>query len=70
MREYSNNLIPIIADLEMKAYALAGRQFLLSSPTQVAAVLYDELKLSEISIGSTAKGRHRTTDSEGNCFLG
>lgn len=46
--------------LAKEAFKLAGREFTLGSPKQLAGVLYDELKLPEQ--GKTAKGTGRSTD--------
>jgi DNA polymerase-1 len=49
--EYLQRCIPSVKqrlhDLESQAYSLAGHDFLLTSPQQIAAVLYGELNLSK-----------------------
>lgn len=45
--------------IETEIYALAGHEFLISSPRQVGEVLFDELKLSE-KAKKTKKGQYST----------
>ncbi len=48
-----------LGKLERQAYALAGHEFNLNSPAQLATVLFDELKLGGGS--SRAGGKHKST---------
>ncbi len=46
LREFSKNLEITLAEIELKAYELAGETFNLGSPKQLSELLFDKLKLS------------------------
>jgi len=50
-----------MADLEQRAYALAGEEFNLGSPKQLGAILYDKLGMPVLS--KTAKGQPSTAEA-------
>ena len=54
--------------IEQQAYALVGHQFLLTSPTQLAKILYDELKLPKLTPVGKQKGKN-THHSTGEAML-
>jgi DNA polymerase I len=58
--ELSTEMEKNIAALESECHQLAGREFSIGSPKQLAEVLFDELKLPVQ--GRTAKGTGRSTD--------
>ncbi|MCC6465072.1 MAG: DNA polymerase I [Planctomycetes bacterium] len=62
LRRLSDEFAGEIATLEAACHGLAGREFNIGSPKQLAEVLYDELKLPEQ--GRTAKGTGRSTDQD------
>lgn len=53
-----------LAALEKKIHALAGREFNISSPKQLGAVLFDELGLKPERQKKTAGGQRSTRESE------
>ena len=67
MLTYHDTIVPTISALEARAHQSAGHPFLLSSPTQVATVLYTELNLTiNTEIKATCGGRHKSTDADGD----
>lgn len=61
LEKQSDSLAKSITALESQAYQLAGRQFNLSSPKQLQALLFDELKLPIIK--KTAGGQPSTAEN-------
>lgn len=53
-----------LASIEKKIYKHAGEEFNISSPKQVAQVLFEKLKLSTKGIGKTGGGALSTRESE------
>ena len=51
-----------IRELEGKAHGLAGQEFLLTSPSQVAHILFSVLGLKSKS--TSEKGRHQSTSTQ------
>ncbi len=51
-------------DLVARVYKMAGREFNLNSPKQLAEVLFDELKLNVKGLKKTAGGARSTRESE------
>ena len=47
LAETGRNFNERLAEIEKEVYALAGHEFLITSPRQVGEVLFDELKLNE-----------------------
>ncbi|AUG98740.1 DNA polymerase I [Pectobacteriaceae bacterium CE70] len=60
LAEHSRELTQRLAELEVKAYELAGEEFNLSSPKQLGAILYEKLQLPVIK--KTPKGAPSTNE--------
>lgn len=63
LAEFSQKLVPEIAELQTKIFQAAGHEFNIDSPKQLGVVLYDELKL-ESNPKKTATGQYSTRESE------
>lgn len=61
LRVQSGELGVKMAELEQRAYALAGEEFNLGSPKQLGAILYDKLGMPVLS--KTAKGQPSTAEA-------
>ncbi|KAK3917923.1 DNA polymerase theta [Frankliniella fusca] len=61
LQTLQEKLLEEMSSLESKAYQLAGRSFSLTSPSDTARVLYQELKLGK---GQSLKGRRKNTSKE------
>lgn len=61
LREQSGELGVKMAELEQRAYALAGEEFNLGSPKQLGAILYDKLGMPVLS--KTTKGQPSTAEA-------
>jgi len=62
LADIAANLDARLARLEKEIYAAAGHEFAISSPQQLAAVLFDELGLRPLK--RTAKGGRPSTDAD------
>ncbi|MCC7336448.1 MAG: DNA polymerase I [Pirellulaceae bacterium] len=63
LANFSQKLVPEIAELQQRIYDAAGREFNIDSPKQLGVVLYDELQL-ENNPKKTATGQYTTRESE------
>ncbi|MGN8248678.1 DNA polymerase I [Pseudomonas sp. SMV7] len=61
LREQSGELGVKMAELEQRAYELAGEEFNLGSPKQLGAILYDKLGMPVLS--KTTKGQPSTAEA-------
>lgn len=59
LAETGRNFNERLAEIEKEVYALAGHEFLITSPRQVGEVLFDELKLNE-KAKKTKSGQYST----------
>ena len=59
LAETGRNFNERLAEIEKEVYALAGHEFLITSPRQVGKVLFDELKLNE-KAKKTKSGQYST----------
>ncbi|MEZ6077054.1 MAG: DNA polymerase [Pirellulaceae bacterium] len=59
LANFSQKLVPEIAELQQRIYDAAGREFNIDSPKQLGVVLYDELQL-ENNPKKTATGQYTT----------
>ncbi|MBI3627381.1 MAG: DNA polymerase I [Candidatus Sungbacteria bacterium] len=64
LKTLSNETAKTLNDYEKKIYKLAGREFNINSPKQVAEVLFDDLKLEPKGLRKTEGGAISTDASE------